>query len=185
MTQLDVFGQIEKAVVAQINKIIADNPEPISEFAANRNNERASDIPSVNVAVTGGEFDKVTMMKGAMDLTIEVLVVSTNPREETDRRDDLYPMIFAIVIMLAGVQLSDENGQELPIDIILPAGKWGQTSKTGEQLAYVVNFKTTLNFAYFREENAQEIRGFLLDYYKQENKVAADKIELETEEKKG
>ena len=180
MTRLDVFTQIEKAVVAQINKIIADNPKPISEFAASRNNDRTGDIPSVNVAVTGGEFDRVTMMKGAMDLTIGILVVSTNPREEVDRRNDLYPMVFAIVIMLAGMQLSDENGQELPIDIILPKGKWGQVSKPNEQLAYAVNFKTTLNFSYFREENAEEIRGFLLDYYMRENKVASDKLELET-----
>jgi len=184
MIRLDIFTQIEKAVLARIDKFIRANPEAVSGFAANRNNERASDVASVNVAIVGGDVGRVTISHCAMILTIEILVVSNNPRNEEGRRDDLYPVLFAVVNILAGARLKDEDGRELPIDVIRPEGKWGQVSKTGEQLAYTLNFKTALNFPCFQEEDGEEIRGFFLDYYMRESKTASDKLDLETEEKK-
>jgi len=179
---LNIFTQIEKSIKALINDTISANKKDLSvkNVKVERSDERAVNLPSVNVAVVGGEITKVSMLMHKITITIDVLVVSTNIRSETDRRDDLHPYLFAIIKLLAGRQLKDGNGKELPIDAIYPTGRWGQVPEERDgQLPYVVKFETSLNFPHFREEEGEVISGFLLDYYNipnTETPVVSDKL---------
>jgi hypothetical protein len=176
--ELTLFTQIEESVLREIDKIICKNRKDLSKFSAARSDNNVAQRPKIHVAITGGDISKVTMSHGRMSILIEILVVSTNQHTEWERRDDLYPVIIALVKWLSGRVLKNEKGETFPIDNIYPTGKWGQVSKQGEQMAYVINFGSVFNFNLFQEDDAQEIRGFFLDYYIDESLSASDELEI-------
>ena len=188
---LNLLSQIEKAVVAEINAVVltpkrrpmasgsrnrggqleAIGRPPLAEelspnrFLVERSDSKFANMPSVNVAITSGETSPLDMSRQKMTINIEILVVATNPHSEPARRDELYPVLTAIVCLLSGKELKDEKGKTLPIDNIYPTGKFGQVSQQGEQLTYALKFKTAFCFPNFRDESGEEIRGFFTNYY--------------------
>lgn len=104
--------------------------------------------PEINVAILDGLLTKGGSRGYSNTVAIYITVVSTASKTETQRRDELYPMLIAITNRLLGAKLKKE-GVCLPLSPLEPSQtRWGQSTIDGENgfLSYTLVLETVFSW---------------------------------------
>jgi len=181
---INLISEIENSVQREVKTLVKDYANVIAKPAGvdvARSDNQSGNRPTVNIAITNGEITQSSMGIFTAQFNIEIVVVSTHPKYEDKRRDELYGILLAVLFRLTGLTLHGADGKQLPIEKIRPYGKFGQISEEGEQLAYKLTFATFYDFREYKPEEGEpvslELQYFLKPYNETEIPDATDIIE--------
>ena len=171
---------IEDAIVERLNtKLTGVTKVSVDKVHSNFN----LNLPIIDVITGGGTFSSATMSQYKVKTQVFVVLTFQNLKSEADRRKGVYPILMAILLLLAG------NKFGLKIDALAPKRLDNITeeveAKAGK-IVFQIEFESGFVLTPTSDEELVDLLTVGLSYYLQDpaddNKAdGADLIDLEEE----
>jgi hypothetical protein len=161
MIDVKLFSQIEEKCVCEVKKILGESAQNIN---VNRGSlDEKTNNASVNIAVLSGKI-LPAYMPDVYQMHIDICfgISSTNSQDDPSRRDEVYPILMAILWHFSGMIITLENGETVKLE---PKGEFSQKHDEAPFLEYACHFTTKATIDKSEDENGEFIEGVLAKYY--------------------
>lgn len=162
MYNLNIITDIENAIIDELKTLLTPLKKRIEfgkistvQFAGGKNKATA-DKPTVNVMCLAGNIIKSTMSCYEISLDIYINIITTNIKSEEANRQDLYPILTAILFHLSGRRFEQFT--------LEPKQNFEQRDCVAQYLEYECVF-TTKFLMPANEEGVPNLLGIVANYY--------------------